>query len=108
MTQIIPIQSVLERSTLESNETKKDSNTTDDEMESKVSHGHKIVNNSLGIKRPPSQITETNMFLLNAIEKLVFKMDFMEKRLQRVEEMLYFAMAGNKIDQGKLYPFVTL
>uniref|UniRef100_A0A6P7G6J3 Uncharacterized protein LOC114334301 n=1 Tax=Diabrotica virgifera virgifera TaxID=50390 RepID=A0A6P7G6J3_DIAVI len=44
------------------------------------------------------QVSETDLYLLGAIEKLVYKVDFMEKRLRRVEEMLYYSMAGNRID----------
>lgn len=60
------------------------------------------MNNGSGVnkKPPPRQITETDMYLLGAIEKLVYRADFMEKRLRRVEEMLYYVMAGNKMDQG--------
>lgn len=47
------------------------------------------------------QITETDLYLLGAIEKLVYRTDFMEKRLRRVEEMLYYVMAGSRVDQGK-------
>lgn len=46
------------------------------------------------------QVTETDLYLLGAIEKLVYRTDFMEKRLRKVEEMLYYVMAGNRIDQG--------
>lgn len=48
------------------------------------------------------QITETDLYLLGAIEKLVYRTDFMEKRLRRVEEMLYYVMAGSRVDQGKI------
>ncbi|XP_050306960.1 uncharacterized protein LOC126743782 [Anthonomus grandis grandis] len=47
---------------------------------------------------PPRQVSETDLYLLGAIEKLVYKVDFMEKRLRRVEEMLYYVMAGNRVD----------
>lgn len=66
------------------------------EKESKISPG-KITN-----KPPGRQVSETDLYLLGAIEKLVYRVDFMEKRLRRVEEMLYFVMAGNRVDQGKL------
>lgn len=66
----------------------------------------KIVNNNISTNHPPKvkpqtggrQISETDLYLLGAIEKLVYKVDFMEKRLRRVEEMLYYSMAGNRID----------
>lgn len=72
------------------------------EKESKISPG-KIVSTSNVNKKPPPprQISETDLYLLGAIEKLVYRVDFMEKRLRRVEEMLYYAVAGNRIDNGK-------
>lgn len=80
-------------------------NTTNevrDEKQSKISSNTKIVNSNNGMKViPPRQITETDMYLLSAIEKLVYRADFMEKRLKRVEEMLYYVMAGNKMDEGE-------
>lgn len=60
--------------------------------------GVKIVNN----KPPGRQVSETDLYLLGAIEKLVYRADFMEKRLRRVEEMLYYVMAGNRMDRGNL------
>lgn len=77
--------------------------------ESKISGG-KIVTNThpnnsyrppAAAKPPPRQVSETDLYLLGAIEKLVYKVDFMEKRLRRVEEMLYYVMAGNRVDVGK-------
>lgn len=48
------------------------------------------------------QVSETDLYLLNAIEKLVYRADFMEKRLRRVEEMVYYVMsAGSRVDKGK-------
>lgn len=72
---------------------------TDDVRESKISPG-KIVNTS---SQKPSghQVSETDLYLLGAIEKLVYKVDTMEKRLRRVEEMMYYVMAGNRVDQGR-------
>ncbi|XP_072378895.1 uncharacterized protein [Diabrotica undecimpunctata] len=67
----------------------------------------KIMNNNIQPTVPPRvkpsitgqrQVSETDLYLLGAIEKLVYKVDFMEKRLRRVEEMLYYSMAGNRID----------
>ncbi|KAK4880116.1 hypothetical protein RN001_008262 [Aquatica leii] len=92
VTHLIPIQSVFENDTT-------GYKTEKDEKESKIASNVKIVNNNGNRKPPARQITETEMYLLNAMEKLVYKTDFMEKRLRRVEEMLYFVMAGNKVDQ---------
>ncbi|KAF7279768.1 hypothetical protein GWI33_006753 [Rhynchophorus ferrugineus] len=69
--------------------------------ESKISLTKIVSNNSYRppvMKPPPRQVSETDLYLLGAIEKLVYKVDFMEKRLRRVEEMLYFVMAGNRVD----------
>lgn len=74
--------------------------------ESKISIPGKIVSNqrpsAVSSKPPPRQVSETDLYLLGAIEKLVYKVDFMEKRLRRVEEMLYYVMAGNRVDVGKI------
>lgn len=75
--------------------------------ESKISPG-KIVNTG---KRPQPQapqrqITETDLHLLNAMEKLVYRVDFMEKRLRKLEEMLYYVMAGNRMDHGIYFIFL--
>lgn len=73
--------------------------------ESKISLTKIVTNNSYRpplMKAPPRQVSETDLYLLGAIEKLVYKVDFMEKRLRRVEEMLYFVMAGNRVDSGNI------
>ncbi|XP_045471045.1 uncharacterized protein LOC123678197 [Harmonia axyridis] len=69
-----------------------------DRKESKI-YNTKIVNNSN--YKPPRQVSETDLYLLSAIEKLVYKVDSMEKRLRKAEEMLYYFMAGNRIDQDQ-------
>lgn len=73
---------------------------TDEVRESKITPG-KIVNTSYQ-KPSGHQVSETDLYLLGAIEKLVFKVDTMEKRLRRVEEMMYYVMAGNRVDQGNI------
>lgn len=78
----------------------------ENDKEGKITPG-KIVNNP-SQKPPGREVSETDLYLLSAIEKLVHRVDFMEKRLRRVEEMMYYVMAGNRIDQGKyLYLFYT-
>lgn len=73
-----------------------------DDVEGKIA-GSKIVTNNNNNKKPPTgMVSETDLYLLSAIEKLVYKVDFMEKRLRRVEEMLYYNIAGNRIDTGNL------
>jgi hypothetical protein len=55
--------------------------------------------------KPPvggnKEVTETDLYLLGAIEKLVYRVDFMEKRLRRMEDLLYHIMASGNKDQGK-------
>ena len=47
------------------------------------------------------EVTETDLYLLGAIEKLVYRVDFMEKRLRRTEELLYHLMANKNNNEGK-------
>ncbi|XP_038208573.1 uncharacterized protein LOC119829917 [Zerene cesonia] len=43
---------------------------------------------------PRKQVTETDLYLLSAIEKLVYRADLMEKRLRKLEESLHYVVAG--------------
>lgn len=43
----------------------------------------------------PREVSETDLYLLGAIEKLVYRVDYMEKRLKRSEQLVYYLMAGN-------------
>ncbi|XP_050086657.1 uncharacterized protein LOC126571860 [Anopheles aquasalis] len=43
----------------------------------------------------PREVSETDLYLLGAIEKLVYRVDYMENRLRRAEQIIYFLMAGN-------------
>ncbi|GFG37663.1 hypothetical protein Cfor_02026 [Coptotermes formosanus] len=49
--------------------------------------------------KPPGgagkEVTETDLYLLGAIEKLVYRVDFMEKRLRRTEELIHHVMANS-------------
>lgn len=51
----------------------------------------------------PSQreISETDLFLLSAIEKLTYRVDYMEKRLKKTEQLLYYIMEGNGESQDQ-------
>lgn len=49
----------------------------------------------------PREVSETDLYLLGAIEKLVYRVDYMENRLRRAEQIIYFLMAGNSQKQGK-------
>ncbi|GLH05435.1 Uncharacterized protein GBIM_11037 [Gryllus bimaculatus] len=42
----------------------------------------------------PRQVSETDIYLLDAIEKLTYRIDFLDKRLRRVEAMLYHLTAA--------------
>ncbi|XP_068976537.1 oxidized low-density lipoprotein receptor 1-like [Bombus flavifrons] len=41
------------------------------------------------------EVSETDLYLLGAIEKLVYRVDFLESRLRRAEELLYYVISGN-------------
>ncbi|CAK1600472.1 unnamed protein product [Parnassius mnemosyne] len=43
---------------------------------------------------PRKQVSETDLYLLGAIEKLVYRVDLMEKRLRRLEDSLHYVVAG--------------
>ncbi|KAM3957101.1 uncharacterized protein ACR2FA_008891 [Aphomia sociella] len=44
--------------------------------------------------QPHKHVTETDLYLLTAIEKLVFRVDLMEKRLRKMEETMHYLVAG--------------
>ncbi|EFN78141.1 C-type lectin domain family 2 member D3 [Harpegnathos saltator] len=52
-------------------------------VSSKISTGNK------------KDVSETDLYLLGAIEKLVYRVDHVEKRLRRAEELLYYIISGN-------------
>ncbi|GAB0092901.1 uncharacterized protein DMENIID0001_079530 [Sergentomyia squamirostris] len=41
------------------------------------------------------EVSDTDLYLLGAIEKLVYRVDYMEQRLRRTEQMLLYMMQGN-------------
>lgn len=45
---------------------------------------------------PASEISETDLYLLGAIEKLVYRVDYLEKRLRKTEQITYYLMSGNQ------------
>lgn len=47
------------------------------------------------------EISETDLYLLGAIEKLVFRVDTLEQRLRRTEQLVYYMMQGNDPKDGK-------
>ncbi|XP_043251501.1 C-type lectin domain family 2 member L [Colletes gigas] len=58
--------------------------------------GDKTLTVSSKISSPNKrEVTETDLYLLGAIEKLVYRVDFLENRLRRAEELLYYVISGN-------------
>ncbi|XP_017878242.1 CD209 antigen-like protein A isoform X2 [Ceratina calcarata] len=49
------------------------------------------------------EVSETDLYLLGAIEKLVYRVDFLENRLRRAEELLYYVISGN-VDKKESCP----
>lgn len=47
----------------------------------------------------PREVSETDLYLLGAIEKLAFRVDYLEKRLKRTEQIVYYLMQGNNQNQ---------
>lgn len=43
------------------------------------------------------EISETDLYLLGAIEKLVFRVDYLEQRLRKTEQLVYYLMQGNNV-----------
>ncbi|ALC47374.1 CG14866 [Drosophila busckii] len=51
-----------------------------------------------GSGAPPNTfraVSENDLYLLGAIEKLVYRVDYLESRVRRTEQLLYHLMAGN-------------
>lgn len=49
------------------------------------------------------EVSETDLYLLGAIEKLVFRVDYMEQRLRRTEQLVYYLMQGNNPKDGQFW-----
>jgi len=47
-----------------------------------------------GATRDRGEVSETDFYLLGAIEKLTYRLDFIEKRLRRTEDLLFHVMEG--------------
>lgn len=47
------------------------------------------------------EVSETDLYLLGAIEKLVYRVDYLESRLRRTEQLVYYLMAGNNQKEVK-------
>lgn len=48
------------------------------------------------------EVSETDLYLLSAIEKLVYRVDYMEKRLRKTEQIIYYLMAGNQNNKASI------
>ncbi|XP_004519860.1 uncharacterized protein LOC101461308 [Ceratitis capitata] len=48
-----------------------------------------------GPQPPFRAVTENDLYLLGAIEKLVYRVDYLESRIRRAEQLIYYLMAGN-------------
>lgn len=48
-------------------------------------------------------VSETDLYLLSAIEKLVYRVDYMERRLHKTEQLVYYLMAGNNDHKKEIY-----
>lgn len=51
----------------------------------------------------PQEVSETDLYLLSAIEKLVYRVDYMERRLRKTEQIVYYLMAGNNENKKEIY-----
>lgn len=54
------------------------------------------------ITQTGQEISETDLYLLTAIEKLVYRVDYMERRLHKTEQIVYYLMAGNNQHQKEI------
>lgn len=54
------------------------------------------------ITQTGSEVSETDLYLLSAIEKLVYRVDYMERRLHKTEQIVYYLMAGNNQNQKEI------
>lgn len=69
-----------------------------------ASGSHNFFNNRVPQNGPPPQeVSETDLYLLSAIEKLVFRVDYMERRLRKTEQIVYYLMAGNNEHRKEIY-----
>ncbi|KAH8346622.1 hypothetical protein KR084_007118 [Drosophila pseudotakahashii] len=46
-------------------------------------------------------VSENDLYLLGAIEKLVYRVDYLESRVRRSEQLIYYLMAGNNQKEVK-------
>ncbi|KAL1140589.1 hypothetical protein AAG570_000519 [Ranatra chinensis] len=65
-----------------------------------------VVNNKkpVGSNLQNNEITQTDMYLLTAIEKLTYRLESVEKRLRRTEELIFHIMEGSHINRHDACP----
>ncbi|KAJ8733594.1 hypothetical protein PYW07_014145 [Mythimna separata] len=57
-------------------------------------HSHAVDRVDENRQPPQKQVSETDLYLLGAIEKLVWRADLFEKRLRKLEESVHLVVAG--------------
>ncbi|XP_011315331.1 snaclec lebecin subunit beta [Fopius arisanus] len=72
----------------------------DERGNNRESRDMKYVNRSMAVLHKivtpnKREVSETDLYLLGAIEKLLYKVEGLEKRLRRAEELLYYVISGN-------------
>lgn len=67
-----------------------------------VHSGNNIFGNRIS-QTGQNDVTETDLYLLSAIEKLVYRVDYMERRLRKTEQVIYYLMSGNNQHQKEEY-----
>lgn len=66
-----------------------------------ASSGANVFNNRIQ-QNGPNEISETDLYLLSAIEKLVYRVDYMDHRLRKTEQIVYYLMAGNNQNKKEI------
>lgn len=54
-------------------------------------------------RMPPTEVSETDLYLLGAIEKLAYRVDYLEQRLRKTDQLvLHLISEANKDKQDKI------
>lgn len=64
-------------------------------------HSHAVDRQDENRQPPQKQVSETDLYLLGAIEKLVWRADLFEKRLRKLEENVHLIVAGVESKEGE-------
>ncbi|KAK0181066.1 hypothetical protein PV327_003383 [Microctonus hyperodae] len=78
----------------------------DEKNNSRTSRVMKFNEKVVNIMRPGSmtnkrEVSETDLYLLGAIEKLLYRVDTLERRVRRAEELLYYVISGNNTNKNQ-------